>query len=115
MIAMSAPYEFAYVLVVGVLATYVWRALGVFAAAGMDERGELFRWVRAVSTALVAALVARLILFPQGALALLPVWLRVGAFGLGFAAYALSGRSLILGIVTGEILLAAGALLFLPD
>lgn len=104
-------WQLVYILVAGVLATYFWRFLGVFAASGMREDGELFRWVRAVSTALVAALIARLILFPQGGLADVAVAVRAFAFVAGFAVFWFTGRTLIYGIIAGELALVAGILI----
>ena len=57
------------ILAIGVAATEPWRWLGVFASEGLDEQSEIIKWVRAVSTALIAALVARLIVASPGELA----------------------------------------------
>lgn len=102
------PIRYAYILFAGALATAVWRAAGVSFAGRISEDSEIFRWVRAVATALVAALIARLILFPSGALAATPEWLRIGAGAIGFAV-ALGGRRwTFIGIVVAECLLLAG-------
>ena len=53
----------------GALATEVWRWLGLAVGGRIDVGGGLFQWVRAVATALVAGMVARMVLFPVGALA----------------------------------------------
>ncbi len=100
--------RYAYILIAGTMATAVWRAAGVTFAGRVSEDSEIFRWVRAVATALVAALIARLILFPAGALAETPVWLRIGAGAIGFAV-ALGGRRwTFIGIVVAECLLLGG-------
>lgn len=100
-----------YLLVAGTLATDFWRVLGVFAALRVDEGGELFQWVRAVSTALVAALVARIVFFPPGALADAPLALRTGAFAAGLFVYVGLRRSMLTGILTGVAMLLAGLIL----
>ena len=100
-----------FLLIAGTLATDVWRWLGVFAALRVDENGEVFRWVRAVSNALVAALIAKLVLFPPGVLAETSIVLRGGAFLAGVVAFFTFGRSMILGIVLAELVLIAGILI----
>lgn len=95
------------ILVAGILATDVWRWLGVLAARRIDETSEVLRWVRAVSTALVAGLVARIVLFPVGAMALAPFPGRVGAVAVGVAAYLILGRNVFFGIVAGLAVLVS--------
>lgn len=101
-------YELLFILVAGYLATDIWRLAGVVAATGVDENSEIFKWVRAVSTALVAALVARIIFFPVGALAeVLPLY-RYAAVAAGLGVFFLLNRSIAYGIIAGEIVLLAG-------
>lgn len=97
-----------FLLVAGYLATDFWRILGVFAALKVDENGEIFRWVRAVSTALVAALIARLVLFPPGALGETSLLLRGGAFLVGCATFLFIRRNMLIGILAAESVLIAG-------
>ncbi|NJL07537.1 MAG: AzlD domain-containing protein, partial [Methylacidiphilales bacterium] len=54
-------------------ATYVWRFLGIAVANRIDDRSLGFRLVRAVATAMVAGLAARMVLFPTGGLAAIPL------------------------------------------
>jgi len=100
--------RFLYIFVAGVVATYIWRAAGVYFAGRIDETSEIFQWVRAVATALVAGLIARLVLFPTGALAETPVWLRLGAGAVGFAVALIGRRWTVVGIMTAEVILIAG-------
>ena len=99
-------------LVAGTLATDIWRVIGVFAALRVDEGGEVFLFARAISTALVAALIARIVFFPPGALAEAPLVLRLGAFATGLAVYFAARRAMALGIVAGEVVLVGGFMLF---
>jgi hypothetical protein len=96
---------FLYILVAGVAATAVWRLLGLFLSAGISEEGPLLEWVKAVSTAIVAGLVARTVIFPPGALADVPLAIRLGAFALGVAVYFLARRHLGLGIFSAALAL----------
>ena len=60
-------------ILIGFLPSEVWRWLGVLLGRGLDENSEIILWVRAVATALIAGVVARIMLFPPGALAGVPV------------------------------------------
>lgn len=108
----SGWWSILYLLVAGTLATDIWRYLGVFAALRIDEAGEVFQWVRAASTALVAALIARLVVFAPGALADTPLLLRLAAFGAGFLVYLLARQNMLAGIAAGVAILVGGMLLF---
>lgn len=90
-----------------------WRWLGLYLGRGLDVDGEIFQWVRAVATALVAGLVARLALFPAGVLANVPLWVRAAALGGGIAIFFLARRSLLSGVLGGALILIAGALITL--
>ncbi|MEM8664536.1 MAG: AzlD domain-containing protein [Pseudomonadota bacterium] len=92
------------ILLLAALPTHIWRWLGVLFAGRLDDQSEVFVWVKSVATAIVAALIAKLVLLPTGPLADIPAAARVAAALLGFAAYALSKR-LVVGIVVAEGLL----------
>jgi len=99
-------------LLVGVLPSEVWRWLGLVLGGGLDEDSEIIMWVRAVATALIAAVVARIVLIPPGALASVPLGVRLAALGIGFLAFLLIRRSAFAGVLVGEAVLVAGALAF---
>jgi hypothetical protein len=101
-------------ILIGFLPSEVWRWLGIVIGRGLSEESEIILWVRAVSTALVAAVVARIVLFPPGALAAVPVEVRLVALGGGFLAFLLVRRSAFAGVIVGETLLIAGAAVFAP-
>ncbi|WP_439574964.1 AzlD domain-containing protein [Phreatobacter sp.] len=96
-------------LLVGVLPSEMWRWLGLVVGRGMDENSELLVWVRAVATATLAAVVAKLAFFPAGALAGLPLGWRMAALAVGIAAYAAGRRSVLLGVLASEVVVVSGA------
>ena len=96
------------ILLAASLPTQAWRWLGVIFAGRLDEGSELFAFVRAVATALVAAVVSKLVLFPDGALAEVPIPVRLAAAAAGFAAYLGAGRRLAVGLVVAEAVLLLG-------
>jgi Branched-chain amino acid transport protein (AzlD) len=105
---MADYWPFIVILVAGWLATDFWRWLGVLAGNRLQEGSEALHWVRAVATALVMAVTAKLVVFPTGVLETSPLWLRLAAAGLGFAAFLLSGQRVIIGVVVPLAILGAG-------
>jgi len=101
-------WPFVMILVAGWLATDIWRWLGVFAGGRLREDGELLIWVRCVATALVAGVISKLILFPQGVLGETPLVLRLAAAGFGFAAFLLFKQRVVVGVLAAEAFLVAG-------
>jgi hypothetical protein len=110
---MSAELHAYFILiVVGFLPSEVWRWLGIALGRGIDEQSEIILWVRGVATALVAGVVARIVLIPPGALAGVPLSVRLAALAGGFLAFLFIRRSAFAGVVVGEAVLVAGALAF---
>ena len=70
-------------VVVGFLPNEVWRRLGLVVARGIDEEFK-FSWARAVATAVLAGVIAKIVMFPPGALAVVPLGVRLGAIFCGF-------------------------------
>jgi Branched-chain amino acid transport protein (AzlD) len=103
----------AYVLLVlvGFLPNEVWRMIGLAFARRIDESSELFMWARAVATAVLAGVIAKILLFPPGALANVTLLVRVGAIACGLAAFLLLRRSIFAAVVVGEVVLTLGVLL----
>ncbi|MCC2688976.1 MAG: AzlD protein [Rhizobiaceae bacterium] len=100
------PYLF--ILMAGWMTTDACRFLGVYFGGRIAEQSELLVFVRAVATALVAAVIGNLVVFPSGALAETPLLLRVAAAAIGFASYLLSGKRVLAGILVSEAVLGAG-------
>ncbi|MEN9330456.1 MAG: hypothetical protein RLZZ484_1644 [Pseudomonadota bacterium] len=65
-------------LAIAAAGTYACRALGVMASGKINQDSEFFRWLSAVTYALVAALVVRMVLMPVGPLASVPAGWRIG-------------------------------------
>ncbi|RWX75616.1 AzlD domain-containing protein [Neorhizobium lilium] len=101
-------WTYLVIIVAGFLATDVWRWLGVLAGNRLNEESESLLWVRAVATALVMAVTAKLIVFPTGTLSHSPLWLRLGAAGIGFAVFLAAGRRVAVGVSVPITLLVIG-------
>lgn len=110
----SALWPYVVLVLVGFLPNEVWRLIGFLLARGVDPGSEILVWFRAVATAVLAAVIAKLIFFAPGALATVPLSVRVVALVAGFAGFMLLKRSVFAGVATGEAVLIAGALLMRP-
>lgn len=82
-------------------ATYVWRALGVAIAGKVSPDSETFRLFACIAYAMLAGLIARMIVLPEGILAESSLVFRLAAVGLAVAVYFLSRRNLPLGVAVG--------------
>ena len=98
-------------IVAGFLPNELWRLLGLLMARGLDEDSELVILARLVATAIIAGVIAKLVLFPPGALAAIALAVRLGAVGCGCVAFIATRQSVFAGVAVGEaVLLLAGYL-----
>jgi len=99
------PYA---MVIVGGLATYFWRALGVALSGRIDAGSRLFEWVACVAYAMLAGLIARMILLPNGPLAQTATADRIAGAAIALAIFFVARRSIGLGVAAG-----AGALVLI--
>jgi hypothetical protein len=97
-------------ILVGFLPNEVWRMLGLLVARGLSEDSQFIVWVRAVATAILAGVIAQLIATSSGALATIPVAVRIAAVATGCVAFVAIRRSVLAGVAAGEAVLIIGAL-----
>ena len=95
-------------MIVGALVTYFWRALGVALSGRIDAGSALFEWVACVAYALLAGLIARMIVLPNGPLAETASADRIAAAVIALAIFFLARRNVGLGVAAG-----AGALVLI--
>jgi hypothetical protein len=100
-------------ILVGFLPNEIWRALGLVLARGLNEDSEIVLWSRAVATAILAGVIAKLILFPSGALTGIPLGVRFGAALFGFMVFLAVKRSMFAGVLAGEAALLVGGFIFM--
>jgi len=105
-------WPFFVLILVGYLPNEIWRVLGLVLARGLDEDSEVVVWSRAVATAILAGVIAKLILFSTGALDAIPLWVRVAAAVCGFLVFLAAKRSVFVGVAAGELALLAGGFIF---
>jgi len=105
-------WPYLVLIVVGFLPNEIWRALGLVLGRGLDEGSEIVVWVQAIAIAVLAAVIAKITLAPPGALAGIPLALRLAAIACGFVAFLLVRRSVFAGLIVGEAVLIIGGLIF---
>ena len=88
-------------IVMCIAATYLWRALGTMLATRIEPDSAVFLWISCTSYALLAALVARMIIFPLGELADTPWVDRVAAAAIAIAIFQVFGRRTLASVATG--------------
>ncbi len=103
---MTETQTILFLVILGFLATEPWRWLGVFLSKDYDEDHEVIKYVRAISTALIAALVMRLIFSPPGVLSQTELSSRLIAIVTAMLVYLLAKQNILLA-------LSAGILVFL--
>ncbi|MGI9296408.1 MAG: AzlD domain-containing protein [Gammaproteobacteria bacterium] len=87
-------------------ATYFWRAAGVVAAGRIRASSPVLRAASCVAYAMVAALIVRMIVFPAGATAEIPVVFRLCAVAAGLAVFSFR-RSVAAGAWTAAAVVVA--------
>lgn len=101
------------VVLLSAVVTYGWRWLGVALAGRIDPGGAVIRWVGAVAYALLAGLIARMIVLPQGPLQDTATSDRIAAAAIALVIFLLTRRNLVAGAAAGAavlILLTVGRL-----
>lgn len=104
----GGPFWVVILIVAGGLATYFWRALGVALSGRVDAGSRLFEWVACVAYALLAGLIARMILLPNGPLADAAAPDRIAGAVVALAIFFVTRRNIGLGVAAG-----AGALVLM--
>lgn len=88
------------------LGTYFCRAIGVTLSQRINQDSEIFRWLAAVTYAMVAALTVRLIVMPLGLMSTVPLWIRILICVLSIAVMmSRPTRRLVPALLTGTILM----------
>lgn len=97
---MDSVFPWIAVLCSGLIC-YSWRAMGVALSRGLNPGGALVRWLTCVSYAMLAAIAARMIALPTGALAEVPDVSRYAACAAALAVFLLRRKGVFAGTATG--------------
>lgn len=83
------------------LATYVWRALAVFVGGRVSPESETFKLFSCVAYAMLAGLIARMVILPEGLLAEAPLAYRLVGVAAAVTVFFASRRNLAAGVFAG--------------
>ena len=93
------------VILITSLATYLSRFLGVVSSEKMDIKSKIFRWFNCIAYAILAALIARMVIFPAGVLAESSILIRFLVLGLSITLFIITKKNLVYPTVLSAILL----------
>ena len=95
-------------LIAASIGTYVCRAVGVMLSGRVSQESEFFRWLSAVTYAMVAALTIRLIFLPVGMLSTVPLYLRLIICAIAVGVMLINpSRRLVPALLIGMLLMVA--------
>ena len=94
------------VILVTSLATYLSRFLGVVSSEKINEASKIFRWFNCIAYSILAALIARIIIFPAGVLQEADLLFRLIVVTICLIIYILSKKNLVYPTVLSAILLS---------
>tara|TARA_B100001123_G_scaffold54761_1_gene57936 strand:- start:156 stop:488 length:333 start_codon:yes stop_codon:yes gene_type:complete len=94
------------VILVTSFATYLSRFLGVVSSEKINETSKIFRWFNCVAYSILAALIARMIIFPAGVLLEANLLLRLIVVAICLIIYILSKKNLVYPTLSSAMLLA---------
>ena len=83
------------VIVVTSLATYLSRFLGVVSAEKIKETSKIFRWFNCLAYSTLAALIARIVIFPSGTLSEVDYLVRFIVVILSIVIFFLTKKNLV--------------------
>ena len=94
------------VILVTSLATYLSRFLGVVSSEKMDIKSKIFRWFNCIAYAILAALIARMVVFPAGVLVEISLLIRLFILGGSIFLFFITKKNLVYPTVLSAIILA---------
>ena len=94
------------VILVTSFATYLSRFLGVVSSEKIDATSKIFRWFNCIAYSILAALIARIVIFPAGVLDEADLWIRLFVLIISIIIFIISKKNLVYPTITSAIMLA---------
>ena len=94
------------VIIVTSLATYLSRFLGVVSAEKIKETSKMFRWFNCLAYSTLAALIARIVIFPSGTLSEVDYLIRFIVVFLSIIIFYLTKKNLVYPTLLSAIMLS---------
>ena len=94
------------VIIITSLATYLSRFLGVVRAEKIKETSKMFRWINCLAYSTLAALIARIVIFPSGSLSEVDYFIRFIVVTLSIIIFYLTKKNLVYPTIFSAIILS---------
>ena len=94
------------VILITSLATFLSRFLGVVSAEKIKETSKMFRWFNCLAYSTLAALIARIVIFPSGSLSEVDYLIRFIVVILSVAIFYLTKKNLVYPTLFSAIILS---------
>ncbi len=94
------------VILITSLATYMSRFLGVLSSEKIDIKSKLFRWFNCIAYAILAALIARMVIFPAGILSESNMLIRFFVIACSISIFLVTKKNLVYPTIISAIMLA---------
>ena len=94
------------VILVTSFATYLSRFLGVISSEKIKETSKIFKWFNCIAYSVLAALIARMVVFPAGELAESGILIRLFVVIASVVMFLFTKRNLVYPTVASAIMLA---------
>ena len=94
------------VIIVTSIATYLSRFLGVVSSEKIKETSKIFRWFNCLAYSTLAALIARMVIFPSGTLVEVDYLIRFIVVGLSIVIFYLTKKNLVYPTLFSAIILS---------
>ena len=96
----------ALVIIVTSVATYLSRFLGVLSSEKIKETSKIYRWFNCLAYSTLAALIARIIIFPSGALSEVDYFVRFFTIISSVLIFYLTKKNLVYPTIFSAIILS---------
>jgi len=93
------------VILVTSFATYLSRFLGVVSSERIKETSKIFKWFNCIAYSILAALIARMVIFPAGELAESGILIRLFVVAVSVVIFLFTKKNLVYPTVLSAILL----------
>ena len=94
------------VILVTSFATYLSRFLGVVSSEKIKETSKIFKWFNCIAYSVLAALIARMVVFPAGELAESGILIRLFVVAVSVTMFLFYKKNLVYPTVLSAVLLA---------
>ena len=95
-----------FVILITSLATYLSRFLGVLSSENINVNSKIFQWFNCIAYGILAALIARMVIFPAGVLSESSILIRVLVIAVGIIIFFATKKNLVYPTILSAIILA---------